>query len=165
MGKVMKVAKATAKGSATKKTGSKNKMMTTFKNKARKVKKTDVRSALLSALKKQSGRADISFKSAAASADTTQSSIPIEDRAGYPVTFPKGTVDPKDWKTHSGVKIEVDFARASWLPDDWGQGVKITEANGRSKITGGGGGTLTTFVGPDMKSFFHKPMVEKYLGK
>eukprot|EP00746_Dinoflagellata_sp_MGD_P004723 gnl/MRDRNA2_/MRDRNA2_109134_c0_seq1.p1 gnl/MRDRNA2_/MRDRNA2_109134_c0~~gnl/MRDRNA2_/MRDRNA2_109134_c0_seq1.p1 ORF type:complete len:661 (+),score=170.52 gnl/MRDRNA2_/MRDRNA2_109134_c0_seq1:91-1983(+) len=141
----------------------KKKAVSLMKSQPRRVRKSDVRTALLSCLKEQSGRADISFKSAQKSAATTQISIPIEERAGYPVTFPKGAVDPKDWKTHSGVKVEVDFARAYWLPDDWGQGVKITEKNGRS--TGGGGGTLTTYVGPDMKAYFHRHMVEQYVGR
>ena len=75
----------------------------------------------------------------------------------------KGSVDPKDWVTHTGarglggldgqalhlshesppavlqVAVEVDFNRAPWLPDEWGQGVKATKPNSRSKPNGGGG--------------------------
>ena len=59
--------------------------------------------------------------------------------------------------------IEVDFLRAAWLPDDWGQGVKITKAVSRSRP--GQGGTLTIYVGPCGKSFYHKAKVEEYVGR
>jgi len=129
----------------------------------KRVAKGTLRSALVSQLKAQTGRKDIKFDAATSVAANTQVTIAIKERAGYPVTFPKGSVDPKDWKTAKGVKIEVDFSRCFWLPDDWGQGVKMTLPVSRS--TGGGGGILTTFVGPDMKSFFHKSKVEEYVGR
>lgn len=121
-----------------------------------------LRQALVIKLKNESGRKDIKFGTASKTA-TKSTDCPIEKRAGFPVKLTKGGVHPKDWKTYSGVKIYVDFSRAGWLPDDWGQGIKITEANGRS--TGTGGGILTTFVAPDGKSFFHKHTSEEYRGK
>lgn len=52
----------------------------------------------------------------------------------------------------------------AWLPDAWGQGIKVTKPISRS--TGGKGGTLTMFVSPDGKTaYFHKPKVEKYEGR
>lgn len=127
------------------------------------VRRGTLRSALLSDLKTSSGRKDIKFHGASKIASKSQVSIPIEQRAGFPLKLTKGGVHPKDWKSHCGVKIIVDLARAPWLPDDWGQGVKQTQANGRS--TGTSGGILTTYVAPDGKSFFHKPTSEEYNGK
>ncbi len=61
-------------------------------------------------------------------------------------------------------KIEVDFNRVAWLPDAWGQGIKVTKPISRS--TGGKGGTLTMFVSPDGKTaYFHKTKVEEYEGR
>ena len=40
---------------------------------------------------------------------------------------------------HAKVPVSVDFNRCRWLPDDWGQGVKATLPNSRSKPNGGGG--------------------------
>jgi len=127
------------------------------------VRRGTLRSALLSDLKKGSGRKDIRIGAASKTASKSMGSIPIEERAGFPLKLVKGGVHPKDWKTHNGVKIIVDVSRCHWLPDDWGQGVKVTVATSRS--TGTGGGILTTFVAPDGKSFFHKHTSEAYNGK
>jgi len=127
------------------------------------VKRNTLRRALLIKLKNESGRKDIKFGTASKTASKSTEIIPMEQRAGFPVKLTKGGVHPRDWQTHRGCKIYVDFSRCWWLPDDWGQGVKTTEANGRS--TGTGGGILTTFVAPDGKSFFHKHTSEKYRGK
>eukprot|EP00746_Dinoflagellata_sp_MGD_P164630 gnl/MRDRNA2_/MRDRNA2_93357_c0_seq1.p1 gnl/MRDRNA2_/MRDRNA2_93357_c0~~gnl/MRDRNA2_/MRDRNA2_93357_c0_seq1.p1 ORF type:complete len:602 (-),score=122.91 gnl/MRDRNA2_/MRDRNA2_93357_c0_seq1:111-1916(-) len=86
---------------------------------------------------------------------------PISERAGYPLT--KTKVDPKDWQTGAGVKIEVDFCRAIWLPNDFGQGVKKTNPTARSKP--GKGGTYTVYIGPEGKVYYHKPTVEEDLGR
>jgi len=83
-------------------------------------------------LKASTGRKDITFHEAPKVAARTQGTVPIKERAGYPLKFPKGAVDPKDWATTHGIKIEVDFSRSKWLPDDWGQGVKATFRNSRS---------------------------------
>merc|ERR1711879_367504 len=91
------------------------------------IKKSSLRSALVANLKDKSGRKDIKFDAAPKIADKMQRTVPIEKRAGYPATLEKGAVNPKNWKTYMGVKIDVDFARAPWLPDTWGQGVKITK--------------------------------------
>merc|ERR1712232_735735 len=99
----------------------------------KRITKHTLRSALVAGLKAQTGRKDIKFDVAPGVAAKTEKSVPIEKRAGYPLVFPKGAVDPKDWKTKNGVKIMVDFSRASWLPDDWGQGVKATEKTWRSQ--------------------------------
>lgn len=131
--------------------------------KAVRVRRHTLRSALLSDLKKDSGRKDIECGAASKVASKAKDSIPIEERAGFPLKLSKGGVHPKDWKTHNGVKIIVDLARCPWLPDDWGQGVKQTQPTSHS--TGVGGGILTTFVAPDGKSFFHKATSEAYNGK
>jgi len=127
------------------------------------IRRGSLRNALVSNLKKGTGRTDIKIGAASKVATKSEGSIPIEQRAGFPLTLKKGGVHPKDWKSFQGVPIHVDFARVPWLPDDWGQGVKQTQANGRS--TGTGGGILTTFVAPDGKSFFHKHTSEAYFGK
>ncbi|CAE7610369.1 unnamed protein product, partial [Symbiodinium pilosum] len=123
-----------------------------------------MQNALRSQLKKKSGRKDIRIKEQPQLVYEASSAVPITDRAGYPVVRKKGSVDPKNWVSATGVKVEVDFSRCSWLPDDWGQGVKITKPNSRSKA-GGNGGTLTTFVSPEMKMYFHKEKVEEHVGR
>lgn len=127
------------------------------------VKRGTLRMALLSGMKESSGRKDVKIGGASKTASNSMASIPIEKRAGFPIKLTKGGVHPKDWMTAKGAKIVVDFNRVAWLPDDWGQGVKITEATARS--TGTGGGILTTFVAPDGKSFFHKHTSELHNGK
>eukprot|EP00930_Biecheleria_cincta_P073589 TRINITY_DN60869_c0_g1_i1.p1 TRINITY_DN60869_c0_g1~~TRINITY_DN60869_c0_g1_i1.p1 ORF type:complete len:538 (-),score=95.61 TRINITY_DN60869_c0_g1_i1:153-1739(-) len=127
------------------------------------VNKGSLRSALISNLKKAGGRKDVNIAHASAIASKSSETIPIEERAGFPIKLAKGCVHPKDWKTHNGVKIIVDYNRAPWLPDDWGQGVKQTQPTAHS--TGRGGGILTTYVAPDGKSFFHKATSEKYAGR
>lgn len=138
-----------------------------MKAKARKTKrlitKGTLRSALVAGLKAQTGRKDLRFEDAPEVAARTQQTVKIEERAGFPLKIAKGSVHPKDWLTHSGCKIEVDFGRAHWLPDDWGQGIKATLKTWRSMK--GGGGILTTFVAPDGKSFFHKHTSEAWAGR
>eukprot|EP00441_Pelagodinium_beii_P018005 CAMPEP_0197655014 /NCGR_PEP_ID=MMETSP1338-20131121/39196_1 /TAXON_ID=43686 ORGANISM="Pelagodinium beii, Strain RCC1491" /NCGR_SAMPLE_ID=MMETSP1338 /ASSEMBLY_ACC=CAM_ASM_000754 /LENGTH=584 /DNA_ID=CAMNT_0043230575 /DNA_START=57 /DNA_END=1811 /DNA_ORIENTATION=+ len=130
----------------------------------RRLSKSTLRSALVSGLKAKGGRKDLKFEDAPEVASKVMNSLPPEERAGYPVVLTKDSVDPRKWVTHQGVKIEVDFSRARWLPDDWGQGVKTTCATAKSK-KGGGGGILTSFVGPDMKVFYHREKVEEYIGR
>eukprot|EP00931_Biecheleriopsis_adriatica_P119373 TRINITY_DN94601_c0_g1_i1.p1 TRINITY_DN94601_c0_g1~~TRINITY_DN94601_c0_g1_i1.p1 ORF type:complete len:608 (-),score=165.05 TRINITY_DN94601_c0_g1_i1:51-1874(-) len=133
------------------------------KSQVKRLSKTTLRSALVAGLKEKTGRKDIKFDAAPQVATKAIGTVSIKDRAGYPVARPKGSVDPKDWVTHEGVKVEVDFSRAPWLPDDWGQGVKTTHPNSRS--TKGGGGILTSYVSPDMKVFYHKTKVEELVGR
>ncbi|CAJ1343759.1 unnamed protein product [Effrenium voratum] len=130
---------------------------------ATKLGKQTLRSALVSGLKEKSGRKDLKFTAAPEVAGRAVGIVPIEKRAGYPLCLPDGAVDPEEWKTKDGVKVEVDFARVHWLPDEWGQGVKTTCPTARS--TGGGGGTLTAFVSPDMTVYYHKCKVEEYVGR
>jgi len=127
------------------------------------VNRGSLRSALISNLKKAGKRKDINIADASSVASKSSKAIPIGERAGFPVKLAKGCVHPKDWKTHNGVKIIVDYSRSPWLPDDWGQGVKQTQPTAHS--TGGGGGILTTYVAPDGKSFFHKATSEQYAGR
>jgi len=122
-----------------------------------------LRSALLSNLKKDGGRTDINIRSATAVASRSSEETPIEERAGFPTKLAKGCVHPRNWITAMGVKIHVDYSRAAWLPDEWGQGVKQTQPTAKS--TGGNGGILTTYVAPDGKSFFHKSVAEQYAGR
>jgi hypothetical protein len=114
------------------------------------VSKHTIRSALVAGLKAQSGRKDIKFDKSADVATRAMDSVAIEQRAGYPVKRAKGSTDPKDWETEKGVKVHVDFKRHAWLPDDWGQGVKITIPTAHS--TGTSGGTYTVIIAPDGKS-------------
>jgi len=127
------------------------------------VKRGTLRLALLTNLKNGSGRKDIKFKDSSKVASKSMDSTPMEQRAGFPLKLKKDGLHPKDWKTAQGVKIFVDFSRSPWLPDDWGQGVKVTQPTARS--FGTGGGILTTFVAPDGKSFFHKKTSQAHNGK
>lgn len=127
------------------------------------IKKNSLRDALVNQLKEGTGRKDINIGSVSKVTARSESAIPIEERGGFPLKLTKGGVHPKDWMTAKGVKIIVDFQRATWLPDDWGQGVKQTQPTSHS--TGGGGGILTTFVAPDGRSFFHKETSQQYAGR
>lgn len=127
------------------------------------LRKNSLMSALKIGLKQQSGRKDIAFSAAGKLAKKAMNAVPLKDRAGYPVARAKGSVDPRDWKTKVNVPVIVDFSRHAWLPDDWGQGVKITRPTAHS--TGTGGGTYTVLVAPDGKIFYHKVDAEAYAKK
>jgi len=129
----------------------------------RRLHKGTLRTALFSNLKAQSGRKDIEFKQAAKATTKAMKSVPIQHRAGHPLTLPAGSVDPRSWKTKGGKKVEVDFSRSNWLPDDWGQGVKITNPTAHS--TGTTGGTYTVFMSPEGETFYHKFAVEAHVGR
>jgi len=128
-----------------------------------KLTKYSLRHALKAKLKHSSGRGDLKISEAAAVASDELPNLPNEERAGYPLVFPKGSVDPNKWKTSNGVAIEVDFSRPAWLPDSWGMGVKQTRATAASKS--GKGGTLPVMISPDGKVFYHRTPAEKYWGK
>lgn len=131
---------------------------------ARRVRKSHLKSSLASSIKAASGRKDISFQACENWSSEVMDSVKIEDRGGFPLKLKPGAVHPRDWRTAGGVRVTVDFGRAKWLPDDWGQGIKATTPNGRS--TGGTGGTLTTFVAPNGKTmFYHKPTSEEHAGR
>ena len=49
------------------------------------------------------------------------------------------------------------------MPDDWGQGVKFTSPVWKSR--NGFGGTLTSFVSPDGKVFYHRWRAEMHAGR
>lgn len=127
------------------------------------VNKGTLRSALVTSLKEQTGRKDLNFQSAPVAADKAMNSVPMEQRAGYPLVIKPGSVHPKDWHSSDGVRVMVDFTRAKWMPDDWGQGVKCTKPCHRDNLKGGGG-TLTCFVAPDGKVFYHKHLAEAHHG-
>jgi len=127
------------------------------------LRKTSLMNALKIGLKQQGGRTDIAFLEAGRLAKKAMDSVPLKDRAGYPVTRSKGSVDPKKWMTEKAVPVIVDFARHVWLPDDWGQGVKTTLPTSHS--TGTSGGTYTVLVAPDGKIFYHKSAAEVYAKK
>lgn len=63
-------------------------------------------------------------------------------------------VDPAKWRTIEGKQIFVDMTRKPWLPDDYGQGVKMTNPISRSKP--GSGGTYTVFISPEGRVFYHR---------
>jgi len=125
--------------------------------------KNSLMNALKIGLKQQGGRTDIACSEAGHLAKKAMNSVPILDRAGYPVARSKGSLDPKNWITEKGVPVIVDFSRHAWLPDDWGQGVKTTLPTAHS--TGTGGGTYTVLVAPDGKIFYHKVAAEVYAKK
>jgi hypothetical protein len=128
------------------------------------LRKGTFQAALKSVLKSSSGRKDIAFNEAGRLAKKHMDTVPLKERAGYPIVRAKGSVDPKNWVSGKGVKVMVDFARYAGLPDDWGQGVKTTIATSHSK-PGGAGGTYTVFVAPDGKLFYHKGPAEEYAKK
>mmetsp|Transcript_54627 Transcript_54627/g.152473 ORF Transcript_54627/g.152473 Transcript_54627/m.152473 type:complete len:566 (+) Transcript_54627:43-1740(+) len=99
----------------------------------------------------------------AASKSVTEAAteVPIKERAGYPLVPTK--VKPENWRTVEGKPIFVDLTRVTWLPDDFGQGVKMT--NPISRSVGGGGGTYTVWVGPEGKVYYHRHTVEQDLGR
>jgi len=131
--------------------------------KEKRLRKGSLRKALMSGLKRKGGRQDLKFEDAPAAAASAMKAVPIKERAGYPLVRAKGSVDPKNWRTVEGKEVIVDFARAAWLPDDWGQGVKTTNATSRS--TGGGGGTYTVFISPEGRVFYHRWAAEDYFGR
>mmetsp|Transcript_88343 Transcript_88343/g.224883 ORF Transcript_88343/g.224883 Transcript_88343/m.224883 type:complete len:569 (+) Transcript_88343:115-1821(+) len=87
--------------------------------------------------------------------------VPITQRAGHPLV--KTKAKPAEWKTIPGKAITVDLARVPWLPDDWGQGVKMT--NPISRSTPGQGGTYTVWVAPCGRVFYHRAAMEVFLGR
>eukprot|EP00434_Breviolum_minutum_P023932 symbB.v1.2.021119.t1/scaffold1808.1/size103924/11 len=152
-----------SKGKASKAKSSKTKVKA-VDTKPTKIGKGTLRQALQATMKNASGRNDLEYSEGSSASRAVADGIPVEDRAGYPVKLQQGAVDPAEWRTTRGEKIEVDFNRVAWLPDAWGQGIKVTKPISRS--TGGKGGTLTMFVSPDGKTaYFHKPKVEKYEGR
>ena len=143
--KVMKAKKA-AKASLKPKT-----IKTVMKQK--KLGKGALTSALMTMVKSTGGRKDLKFKEAQKAATNTMHLIPLKDRAGYPLKFPKGSVDPKKWRTgtkcgsdRGNKPIIVDFNRHAWLPDDWGQGVKATSPIQRAGLIPGNGGTYNVVM-------------------
>jgi hypothetical protein len=121
-----------------------------------------LRNALMSELKTQGGRKDIQFAEARKVASNTMHSVPLHQRAGYPLKFDKGAADPKKWMTNGGKQVIVDFKRFSWLPDDWGQGIKSTNRTAHS--TGTAGGTYTVLMSPDGSTFYHRIHAEEHAG-
>lgn len=87
--------------------------------------------------------------------------VPIMERAGAPLV--STPVKPQNWVTLGGKPITVDLGRVPWLPDEYGQGVKMTNKISRSRD--GFGGTYTVWIAPDGKVFYHKPSVEAYIGR
>lgn len=71
-----------------------------------------------------------------------------EERLGAPLDdgFPVSQWPPN---------VLVDCDRVCWLPDDWGQGVKNT----------GPGGTYVVWVSPKGGIFYHRPTIERSLGR
>jgi len=160
----MKVAKKVAKKAMKATIKSKKVARKTIGKRPQRLNKRSLGGALVAELKAKSGRKDISFDEAPKYAVTTIHKVPIEQRAGYPLMLTKGGVDPKRWRTKDDKKVEVDFTRSHWLPDAWGQGVKITSPTFRS--TGGTGGILQCYVAPDGKTiYYHKHMVQFYEGR
>lgn len=94
-------------------------------------------------------------------ASKEQATIPWQERAGAPLVATD--VSPEDWKTKEGKQVFVDFARAPWLPDDCGQGVKMTNVIARTKA--GGGGIYKVFVTSQGKVFYNKITLEEHLGR
>jgi len=90
-----------------------------------------------------------------------QATVPWQERAGAPLVATD--VSPEDWKTKEGKQVFVDFGRAPWLPDDCGQGVKMTNAIANSKV--GGGGIYKVYVTSQGNVFYNKLALEAHLGR
>lgn len=99
--------------------------------------------------------------SASRAATRRAEELPISERAGAPLV--KTEVRPEDWRTCDGKELAVDLARAPWLPDDWGQAVKMTKPISRSRA--GYGGTYTVWISPQGRVFYHRPTIEQHLGR
>mmetsp|Transcript_68108 Transcript_68108/g.142258 ORF Transcript_68108/g.142258 Transcript_68108/m.142258 type:complete len:482 (-) Transcript_68108:261-1706(-) len=114
-----------------------------------------IRSALIKQQRSKAGR-EVDFnKRAVDKADE----VPPEKRPGAPL---KGGFPLKKW-AEKFPDMVVDLGRSAWLPDNWGQGIKMTTPTAHS--TGTGGGTLVSFISPDGRRFFHKCMVEELEGR
>jgi len=159
--KIMKVMKAASKPKIAK-----------MVMKAKRLGRTALTGALVAMLKSTGGRSDLKYDAAHKAATGTMHLVPLKERAGYPLKFPKGSVDPKNWRTgitagseRGGKPVIVDFNRASWLPDDWGQGIKSTSPISRPDIKPGNGGTYTVFMSPTGETFYHKWAGENASGR
>jgi len=92
--------------------------------------------------------------------------VPPKQRAGYPLVPTK--VKPEDWQSldrwtgkPDGTRVLVDLGRTYWLPDDWGQGVRIkkgADATARDCSN-------AVFVSPDGRVIDKKSRVDKYIGR
>eukprot|EP00929_Paragymnodinium_shiwhaense_P093220 TRINITY_DN53361_c0_g1_i1.p1 TRINITY_DN53361_c0_g1~~TRINITY_DN53361_c0_g1_i1.p1 ORF type:complete len:488 (+),score=151.55 TRINITY_DN53361_c0_g1_i1:72-1535(+) len=128
-----------------------------------------LKNALRSSMKLEATKAyeavgqKLNFTVASSKATQAYLNIPAEKRAGYPVSRAKGSVDPKKWVTSGGKKVQIDFARRIWLPDDWAQGVKSTNPIGTGRI--GSGGSYTVYLSPDGKTFYHQKCCEEHSGR
>lgn len=133
----------------------------------KKVGSGSLKSALMAQVKASSSRKDIQVVGKATKgpqfAFNAMLSTPPEDRAGYPVRRAKGSADPKTWTTNGGARVNVDFRRASWVPDDYAQGVKACKPIARSRR--GAGGTYTVWLEPGGRTFYHQWQVEDFLGR
>lgn len=116
----------------------------------------------MSTLKAKGGRQDIEFRDASAASLQVMREVPVTERAGYPLIRVEGSADPAEWRTKEGKEVLVDFKRAWWLPDDWGQGVKCTNRTAHS--TGTSGGTYTVAMSPEGLTFYHRHAAEKHAG-
>jgi hypothetical protein len=111
---------------------------------------------LAQAAQKQRGN---SVGAASKNVTSTMDTVHDKDRAGYPLVL--GKLKPKDWKTNRGKRVFVDLNRVSWLPDAWGQGIKMTNEIATSKP--GHRGTYTVWVAPEGEVYYHKFAVEAHL--
>eukprot|EP00931_Biecheleriopsis_adriatica_P017367 TRINITY_DN12492_c0_g1_i1.p1 TRINITY_DN12492_c0_g1~~TRINITY_DN12492_c0_g1_i1.p1 ORF type:complete len:573 (+),score=126.73 TRINITY_DN12492_c0_g1_i1:76-1794(+) len=158
-----------AKQQAARKSAASKAMKVTKVKKAKRIQRLrgsqdSFRSLLLAHLKKQGGRKDLVLRQdVSKKAMDAMHAVPLSKRAGYPVKRAKGSMDPKNWKTVEGKPVIVDFARESWLPDDFGQGLKST--NPLSGGKGGSGGTYTVYMNPEGRTFYHKWQVEDATGE
>jgi hypothetical protein len=121
-----------------------------------------LRNAFVLKMKKQEqARRGTKIEGGSKAATEEADEVPPKQRAGYPLVPTK--VKPEEWKTISGKKIEVDMTRCSWLPDDYGQGVKCTNPISRSKP--GRGGTYTVYINPEGRVFYHQWAIEDDIGR
>jgi len=122
----------------------------------------NLRAAFVQSLRqKEQGRRGTKVDGGHKAASKEQATIPWQERAGAPLVATE--VSPEDWKTREGKQVFVDFARVPWLPDDCGQGVKMTNVIARTKA--GGGGIYKVFVTSQGKVFYSKGALEEHLGR
>ena len=69
--------------------------------------KLTLKSALVAELKEKSARDDLRIANVSASASKMIKSVPIEDRAGYPLRL--GNVKPENWTTSQGALSSVSL--------------------------------------------------------
>jgi len=116
---------------------------------------------LLEVRQKAQARWGNKVSGAAKHVTSTMATVPDHERAGYPLVV--GKVKPKDWKTVDGLPLSIDLNRKTWLPDDWGQAVKVTKPIATSRP--GAHGAFIIYINGDGVVKYHKSSVDEFVGR